>query len=97
LASEFHLPKVLSDNIDVNFSNSTRDYKSLNSNEFYSFFKSDSLSEPNKGRFDIVNVSKLYDLNVAVKVIAVNKELYKIEEEETTYKYNEYINISLLK
>ena len=96
-ASRFHLPKTPNEYLAVNFSNYTNDALSLNSTETYSFFKSDSISKPSKGKFDIVNLSKIYDFNLAVKIIAVNTEKIKIEVEETTYKMNEYINISKLK
>ena len=81
----------------INFKNSSSDALSLNSTKTYSFFSSDSLSQDYKGELLITNKSKLYDYMITVKTVGVNVIKSKVEEEETTYTLNEYINISVVK
>ena len=96
-ASPFSLPHSEEDYLNINFSNHSKDTLSLNSFDTYQFFKTDSLADPNKGRLTIQNKSKLFDYLITLKTIAVNIKKSKVQEEQITYKRNEYINISLLK
>jgi len=91
------LPYSLDENLIINFKNSSSDALSLNSTKTYSFFSSDSLSQDYKGELLITNKSKLYDYIITVKTVGVNVIKSKVEEEETTYTLNEYINISVVK
>ena len=91
------LPYSLDENLIINFKNSSGDALSLNSTKTYSFFSSDSLSQDYKGELRITNKSKLYDYMITVKTVGVNVIKSKVEEEETTYTLNEYINISVVK
>lgn len=95
-ASPFSLPHSEEDNLNINFSNYSKDTLSLNSLDTYQFFKTDSLADKNKGKLTIKNKSKLYNYLITLKTIAVNIKKSKVQEEQTTYKRNEYINISLL-
>jgi hypothetical protein len=56
----------------------------------------DSLSKDIKGELRITNLSKLYDYMITVKTVGVNIVKSKVEQEETTYTINEYINISVV-
>ena len=96
-SSKFTLPKTLNENLKIDFKNNSNDYISLNSSISYSFFKTDSLSNPSKGELRITNLSKLYDYMITLKTVGVNIVKSKVQEEETTYKLNEYINISVIK
>ncbi|MAJ50758.1 MAG: hypothetical protein CMB82_03975 [Flammeovirgaceae bacterium] len=96
-SSKFTLPKTLNENLKIDFKNNSNDYISLNSSISYSFFKTDSLSNPLKGELRITNLSKLYDYMITLKTVGVNIVKSKVQEEETTYKLNEYINISVIK
>ncbi|MDA7778068.1 hypothetical protein N9H57_01680 [Flavobacteriaceae bacterium] len=91
------LPVTEDENLVVNFKNLSEDKLSLNSTETYGFFSSDSLSNDYKGELRITNRSKLYDYMITVKTVGVNVVKSKVEEEETTYTLNEYINISVVK
>ena len=91
------LPYSLDENLIINFKNSSSDALSLNSTKTYSFFSSDSLSQDYKGELLITNKSKLYDYMITVQTVGVNVIKSKVEEEETTYTLNEYINISVVK
>jgi hypothetical protein len=95
--SKFTLPKTLNENLKIDFKNNSNDNISLNSTISYSFFKTDSLSNPSKGELRITNLSKLYDYMITLKTVGVNIVKSKVQEEETTYKLNEYINISVIK
>ena len=96
-SSKFTLPKTLNENLKIDFKNNSDDNISLNSTISYSFFKTDSLSNPFKGELRITNLSKLYDYMITLKTVGVNIVKSKVEEEEITYKLNEYINISVIK
>ena len=96
-SSKFTLPKTLNENLKIDFKNNSNDNISLNSSISYSFFKTDSLSNPLKGELRITNLSKLYDYMITLKTVGVNIVKSKVQEEETTYKLNEYINISVIK
>ena len=96
-SSKFTLPKTLNENLKIDFKNNSDDNISLNSTISYSFFKTDSLSNPLKGELRITNLSKLYDYMITLKTVGVNIVKSKVEEEEITYKLNEYINISVIK
>lgn len=96
-SSKFTLPKTLNENLKIDFENNSDDNISLNSTISYSFFKTDSLSNPFKGELRITNLSKLYDYMITLKTVGVNIVKSKVEEEETTYKLNEYINISVIR
>lgn len=96
-SSKFTLPKTLNENLKIDFKNNSNDNISLNSTISYSFFKTDSLSNPSKGELRITNLSKLYDYMITLKTVGVNIVKSKVQEEETTYKLNEYINISVIK
>ena len=96
-ASRFSLPHSDVENLRVKFLNNSQDTLSLNSFETYRFFKSDSLSNKRKGKLTIKNNSKLYDHLITLKSIAVNIKKSKIQEEQISYKRNEYITISLIK
>ena len=56
-----------------------------------------SYANINKGKLKIKNKSKIYDYLITLKAVAVNIQKSKIQEEQISYKLNEYINISLLK
>ena len=90
------LPHTQDENLIVNFRNYSKDKLSLNSTETYSFFSADSLSNDFKGELRITNLSKLYDYMITVKTVGVNIVISKVEEQETTYTLNEYINISVV-
>ena len=96
-ASRFSLPHSDVENLRVKFLNNSQDTLSLNSFDTYRFFKSDSLSNKSKGKLTIKNNSKLYDHLITLKSIAVNIKKSKIQEEQISYKRNEYITISLIK
>lgn len=96
-SSKFTLPKTLNENLKIDFKNNSNDNISLNSTISYSFFKTDSLNNPLKGELRITNLSKLYDYMITLKTVGVNIVKSKVQEEETTYKLNEYINISVVK
>ena len=96
-SSKFTLPKTLNENLKIDFKNNSNDSISLNSTISYSFFKTDSLSKPLKGELRITNLSKLYDYMITLKTVGVNIVKSKVQEEETTYKLNEYINISVIR
>ena len=96
-SSKFTLPKTLNENVKIDFKNNSNDSISLNSTISYSFFKTDSLSKPLKGELRITNLSKLYDYMITLKTVGVNIVKSKIQKEETTYKLNEYINISVIR
>ena len=96
-SSKFTLPKTTNENLKIDFKNNSNDNISLNSTISYSFFKTDSLSNPLKGELRITNLSKLYDYMITLKTVGVNIVKSKVQEEETTYKLNEYINISVIK
>lgn len=96
-ASAFSLPYSEVENLKVKFFNNSQDSLSLNSFDTYQFFKSDSLSNKSKGKLTIKNNSKLYDHLITLKSIAVNIKKSKIQEEQISYKRNEYITISLVK
>ena len=96
-SSKFTLPKTLNENLKIDFKNNSDDSISLNSTISYSFFKTDSLSKPLKGELRITNLSKLYDYMITLKTVGVNIVKSKIQKEETTYKLNEYINISVIR
>jgi hypothetical protein len=96
-SSKFTLPKTLNENLKIDFKNNSSDSISLNSTISYSFFKTDSLSKPLKGELRITNLSKLYDYMITLKTVGVNIVKSKVQEEETTYKLNEYINISVIR
>ena len=96
-ASGFSLPHSDVENLKVKFFNNSQDTLSLNSFDTYRFFKSDSLSNKSKGKLTIKNNSKLYDQLITLKSIAVNIKKSKIQEEQISYKRNEYITISLIK
>ena len=96
-SSKFTLPKTLNENLKIDFKNNSDDSISLNSTISYSFFKTDSLSKPLKGELRITNLSKLYDYMIILKTVGVNIVKSKIQKEETTYKLNEYINISVIR
>ncbi len=96
-SSKFTLPKTLNENLKIDFKNNSNDSISLNSTISYSFFRTDSLSKPLKGELRISNLSKLYDYMITLKTVGVNIVKSKVQEEETTYKLNEYINISVIR
>ncbi len=96
-SSKFSLPQTSDINVNVNFSNYSKDSLSLNSSKNFQFFMSDSLANINKGKLKIKNKSKIYDYLITLKAVAVNIQKSKIQEEQISYKLNEYINISLLK
>ena len=96
-ASRFSLPQTPNENLKFKFSNHSNDTISFNSTETYRFFKSDILANKKKGQLSIINQSKIYDFKITVKTVAVNIQKSKILEKETTYKLDEYINLSLLK
>lgn len=90
------LPQTQNENLIINFRNFSKDKLSLNSTGTYSFFSVDSLSKDIKGELRITNLSKLYDYMITVKTVGVNIVKSKVEQEETTYTINEYINISVV-
>ena len=96
-ASKFSLPHSMDTNLNVNFSNYSEDNPSLNSTSNFKFFISDSLNYLNIGKLKIENKSKIYDYLITLKAIAVNIQKSKIQEEKKFYKFDEYINISILK
>ena len=96
-ASKFSLPHSMDTNLNVNFSNYSEDNPSLNSTSNFKFFISDSLNYLNIGKLKVENKSKIYDYLITLKAIAVNIQKSKIHEEKKFYKFDEYINISILK
>ena len=96
-ASKFSLPHSMDTNLNVNFSNYSEDNPSLNSTSNFKFFISDSLNYLNIGKLKVENKSKIYDYLITLKAIAVNIQKSKIQEEKKFYKFDEYINISILK
>ena len=96
-SSKFILPKTLNENLKIDFKNNSNDNISLNSTISYSFFKSDSLSTSLKGELSITNNSKIYDYMITLKTVGVNIVKSKVEQQETSYDLNEFINISVVK
>jgi hypothetical protein len=96
-SSSFTLPKTFDQNVRIDFKKNSDDNPSLNSTDTYSFYRSDSLSNELKGELKITNLSKLYDYMITLKMVGVNIVKSKVEEEETNYMLNEFINISVVK
>lgn len=96
-ASKFSLPHSTDTNLNVNFSNYSKDNPSLNSTSNFKFFVSNSLNYVNTGKLKIENKSKIYDYLITLKAVAVNIQKSKVQEEQKFYTFDEYINISLLK
>lgn len=96
-ANKFSLPHSNDTNISLNFSNYSKDDPSLNSSSNFKFFISDSLEYMNTGKLKIKNKSKIYDYLITLKLVEVNIQKSKIQEEQKFYKFDEYINISILK
>ena len=96
-SSSFTLPKTFDENLRIDFKKNSDDNLSLNSTDTYSFYRSDSLSNEFKGELKITNLSKLYDYMITFKMVGVNVVKSKVEQEETNYMLNEFINISVVK